>query len=1415
MALTPFRLSPAMHLPALRSICALVALAALSPAADPAPTPIFNGQSLDGWQGNPGIWSVKDNAITAEIKPGNSLDHNEWLWFHQPLHDFELSLEYRISGNPSANSGIQIRSERLPDNSARGLQCDLDDGAQWLGRIYDEHGRALLMERGSRVSIAPDGRRWSDPFASPDSFRAIPAANSWNRYRIRASNTHIEVWINDVFFGALDDHQSNVARSSGLLGLQLHSGPGPASIQFRNILLTNLGHSDLPPAPPNASAQAADPPAFLPSSPSGQPLPLNFESGSLTHWSATGNAFARQPVQDDSVAARGRGQHSRHAGKWWIGTYELSLSDAPTGTLTSDPFTVSHPWASFLIGGGSDPKSVRVEIVDAASGTVFHSASGRDSEEMHRESVDMRPLAGKSAFLRLVDQSAAPWGHLNFDDFIFHPDAPVFPSSARSRQEESPVLWHLLPNPGPPSSVPNPAAQQTVAGMMLTHGFKADLIAAEPDVVQPIAFSIDDSGRLWILEGLSYPNKQPDGMGRDRIVVLADRDSNGSFESRSVFTEGLNLASGIETGFGGVFVGAAPHLLFIPDRNNDLVPDGPPEILLDGWGFQDTHETLNSFSWGPDGWLYGCQGVFTSSLIGKPGSPPDRRTPLNSGVWRFHPISRSFEIFARGGSNQWGLDYNELGHFFMTHCRSFFGGGGTTCVIRNGHFWNQANNGYAPFISSTAPDFAPHLRNYLPASALYDSGEGGAGKPGTTAIFGGHSHIGTLIYQGSNWPAPYQNHLFTHNLHGHQINHQLNVRSGSAYETMHAGSDLAFTPDPRYMAVDLQSGPDGAVYSIDWFDQQHCHSPIEEKWDRSNGRVYRLSWAATFQPANVNLSSASDAELADLQLHPDVWHRRHARRLLMERAAARPLHIDAVTSLLNLAASPNTPLALRGLWSLHQSALLTPDLLAAAARHHHDAVRAWAVQLGSESSGPRLPAESLISLAASDPSAMVRLALASAIPNLDAPTAWDVASRLAAHPEDRSDRFLPRMIWLGLAPLAPSNWPRAFSLAANSPIPDLLDNLTWLAAQDEPGRHALAAFTASLDPTRAGRVARLAAFALQQSPRLSPPPNFAAALAAIGSNPSPEVAAATDSLAATFGDASILSRQRNTLADTNAPLPLRKAAFSLLARVNDPDALPIFASLLDSPDFRRAVIPLLARSDNPDVAAALLSRYSRLSPPDRSAALATLTSRPTFALALVNAMASGAFPKSDLTALHLRQMQQLGNPALTAALEKTWGRFNPTSDSAKASIARVSKLFSEAPLWAYDAAKGREVFNKVCASCHAHGPSDPKIGPNLAGTHDNGLTYFLENIADPNAVIGDAFQLSIITRLDGSVAAGIIEKDSPDSLTLRTLTESLSIPAKDIKSREKLPQSFMPQGLLDALSDRETIELLKFLTSPP
>ncbi len=158
--------------------------------------------------------------------------------------------------------------------------------------------------------------------------------------------------------------------------------------------------------------------------------------------------------------------------------------------------------------------------------------------------------------------------------------------------------------------------------------------------------AIDDRGRLWVAEAYSYPRRVADKDAKDRILIFDDTDGDGRFDTRKVFADHLNLVSGLEVGFGGVWVGAAPHLLFIPDRDADDRPDGPPQVLLDGWGQHDTHETLNSFVWGPDGWLYGCHGVFTHSQVGKPGTPDAERTPINAGIWRYHPVRHIFEVFA-------------------------------------------------------------------------------------------------------------------------------------------------------------------------------------------------------------------------------------------------------------------------------------------------------------------------------------------------------------------------------------------------------------------------------------------------------------------------------------------------------------------------------------------------------------------------------------------------------------------------------------------------------------------------------------------------------------------------------------------------------------------------------------------------
>src|SRR5207249_8665584 len=178
----------------------------------------------------------------------------------------------------------------------------------------------------------------------------------------------------------------------------------------------------------------------------------------------------------------------------------------------------------------------------------------------------------------------------------------------------------------------------------------------------PIAFSIDERGRLWVVECYEYPKKTPKGQKpRDRIKILEDTTGSGKADKVTVWAAGKDLpigwdlATGIEVGHGGVFLGAAPHLFFLRDTTGGGQCD-KQEILLSGFGSQDTHETLNTFQWGPDGLLYGLQGVFTHSEV-KPEQADGPATRLNAGVWRYDTKAKKFEIFAEGTSNPWGMDW--------------------------------------------------------------------------------------------------------------------------------------------------------------------------------------------------------------------------------------------------------------------------------------------------------------------------------------------------------------------------------------------------------------------------------------------------------------------------------------------------------------------------------------------------------------------------------------------------------------------------------------------------------------------------------------------------------------------------------------------------------------------------------------
>ncbi len=328
----------------------------------------------------------------------------------------------------------------------------------------------------------------------------------------------------------------------------------------------------------------------LPTKADGASLNLDFETGSLVDWTASGDAFKDQPIEGDAVAARRKDMQSQHQGKYWIGSFERN-GDKVTGSLVSASFKIDQPFATFLLGGG-DGAETRLEIVDKSNDQVIQKFSGRNTENMRLVVVDLRKHQGKEVFLRLIDNATGGWGHINFDDFRLHAaqPGPVSPM-------DNPLVADSYPFKGQ-------AAGPAAAAMKLPAGFRVMPAAAEPDVKQPIAMCYDDRGRVWIAEAYEYPIRAKGDKGRDRVLIFEDKDGDGTLESHKVFAEGLNLISGMEVGFGGVWIGAAPYLMFIPDANADDVPDCEPRILLDGWGYQDTHETLNTFIWGPmDGFM--------------------------------------------------------------------------------------------------------------------------------------------------------------------------------------------------------------------------------------------------------------------------------------------------------------------------------------------------------------------------------------------------------------------------------------------------------------------------------------------------------------------------------------------------------------------------------------------------------------------------------------------------------------------------------------------------------------------------------------------------------------------------------------------------------------------------------------------
>lgn len=552
---------------------------------------------------------------------------------------------------------------------------------------------------------------------------------------------------------------------------------------------------------------------------------------------------------------------------------------------------------------------------------------------------------------------------------------------------------------------------EAIAQMDMPEGIEVKTFVAEPDIAETIAFCFDDKGRLWTLDNKNYTTRRSHitEKGLNRIQIFEDTDGDGVFDKKKTFLDNLSFSSGITVGHGGVYLGKPPELLFYADANGDDKPDGEPEVLLDGWGMHDRHETLNSFTWGPDGWMYGCHGVFTRSLVGKPGTPKDQRQFIDGGIWRFHPVKKEFEIFTQGLSNPWGFDFNHVGEGFATCCvipHLFH-------IVQGGSYDKQGKKYLNPYLYEKIMTCRDHTHK--------------------------SAHGGAKFYLAKAFPKRYWGQLFMCNIHEHAVLTDIMVPNGSGYIGQH-GEDFIKTHDQAFVGFSVQIGPEGAVYILDWHDQDICGNSVRFP---NSSRVYRILPKGMKGKTNFNLRNKTDLELVQLQLHDNDWYVRRARTILHERASKNQLDKTSVyPALFNiLKNTPTIEKKLRAFWSLHVIGALKENnssALVKTLQHKEEMIRAWSIQLLCEDKNP---SEKFIKLfeamSYKDSSPKVRLYLASALQRIPFDQRWAILEGLATHQEDASDHNIPKLVWQALEPMVMAHPEKSLKLSINSKSPTL------------------------------------------------------------------------------------------------------------------------------------------------------------------------------------------------------------------------------------------------------------------------------------------------------------------------------------------------------------------------------------------
>ncbi len=948
---------------------------------------------------------------------------------------------------------------------------------------------------------------------------------------------------------------------------------------------------------------------------------------------------------------------------------------------------------------------------------------------------------------------------------------------------------------------------ETVAKFKVAPEFEVKLFAGEPMMTNPIAFTIDERGRIWIVESFEYPKRTPKGKKpRDRIVILEDTDGDGVADKRTVFAEGkdfpetFDMASGIEVGHGGVYLGAPPYLWFI--ENKDDKP-GKFEILAKGFGSQDTHETLNTFQWGPDGWLYGLHGVFTQSSV-KAGDQPEIK--MNAAVWRLHPKTKKFEIFSEGTSNPWGMDWrNTDGQFIMA-----------ACVI-------------------------PHLYHMVPGGMYQRQG----GVPSNPYAYGaikeisdhtfhresGWAHAGLISLDVPHMPERFRNSVIFGSIHGCSLKQNILKPNGSSYVGS-KGEDFLTSGDKNFRPINLKWGPLGDIYLIDWHDQNPCHQTKADDWDYDRGRVYRIQLKGTPPKKAEDLGKRSVAELRKQAGDPNPYLARISLRILAERqdgpkGVGKAAPGNDLYSLLNDQAF-GVPIGMR----------FPPN------EENSVSVRAAVVRLMVEYS--RLDEarfQELTQFAGKEMDSIVRRELASAAIRLaDKHDVTPLVRAIMARKEDASDPLIPHLTWLayekslmkasakpagtdakgkpveGTSPLdAELAW-LAANAAGNAFVTDQIipKVMRRLVATGEAGKLDLCVkFIGSLKDSTAKRKALEGLAVAVQGQQLTPPKAWADVRQALLKDKDASTLSLVNKVAVAFRDPQVFQRMTAQMSNGRTEA-LRVEAIRQVAAYNDPKSVEKLMDLVreeKSDAIRVEAVRALGGINNKDVAIGLVSNWDKLTPPVRAEAVGVLASRKEWATALLSGMQTKVIEQTYVTDNTILKMQALKDRKLNEMIEDVWGRTRPTPDELNKLIDKTRIDLNTQP---GSFARGAKVFEAQCAKCHKFDGKGNEVGPQLDGAGRD-IEYLLGNILDPNRVIGAPYFVRQVATTDGQVIQGVLAEEDDKFITLKVENAVLKkIAKKDIDGEVKvLEKSMMPEGLGNAMTAENFRDVVRYVMAHP